>query len=46
MDLRDFGGDAKFEYITEDSVRKKAKTKKRSDKEDVSIGEGISKGKT
>jgi len=44
--LERFWGDAKFEYITEDSVRKKAKTKKRSDKEDVSIGEGISKGKT
>ena len=44
--LERFWGDAKYEYKTEDSVRKKAKTKKRSDKEDVSIGEGISKGKT
>lgn len=42
--LERFWGDAKFEYITEDSV--KPKTKSRKGKKDVSISEGIPERKS
>lgn len=42
--LERFWGDAKFEYITENSLRLKTKSKK--DKRDASISEGILEGKS
>ncbi|CUS92682.1 ribosome silencing factor [Candidatus Kryptobacter tengchongensis] len=42
--LERFWGDAKFEYITEDSV--KPKTKSRKGKKDASISEGIPERKS
>ncbi len=43
--LERFWGDAKFEYITEDSISKKSKLKREVDRENVSISEGVSKKK-
>ena len=40
--LERFWGDAKFEYITEDNVKPKRKTKSGKKGEDASISEGIS----
>ncbi|CUS99300.1 ribosome-associated protein [Candidatus Kryptobacter tengchongensis] len=42
--LERFWGDAKFEYITEDSVKPKTKSRKR--KKDASISEGIPERKS
>lgn len=42
--LERFWGDAKFEYITEDEVKPKRKTKKKKGDENASVSEGISEG--
>ncbi len=44
--LERFWGDAKFEYITEDKVKSKGKTKKKTNQEDASITERISEGES